>query len=224
MTRVPATSRSGSTTAAANYPQTVGMSGSDPEGVVTFAFTPEVVEVPAGSMVEAAVAFTAPQPAPGQQLNRQLTVAATNDEGSITTIVTLVQSTAAAPVDAPIRLQVQPSSMRLIDSARSRLRGATSTTAAATRASRSRCRATTPSGDSSFAFVPARFVAVPGHVTPSARAAPRASATAWHAARRIRSPSSLQTERRMSKHRHRLEITTSAAAMATAELRAIPRI
>ncbi len=30
----------------ANYPQTVGMSGSDSEGVVRFAFAPEVVEVP----------------------------------------------------------------------------------------------------------------------------------------------------------------------------------
>ncbi|HYJ48694.1 MAG TPA: zinc ribbon domain-containing protein [Microbacterium sp.] len=205
---------------AANYPQTVGMSGSDPEGVVTFAFTPEVVEVPAGAMVEVAVAFTAPQPAPGGQLSRQLTVAATNDEGSITTIVTLVQSTAAALVDAPIRLQVQPSSIRLIDSGLADFevhvdnRGGHSGVTVA-------LSGTDPERRLSFAFVPARFVAVPGHVTRAsgrlrAHLPPRGTSTT-HPFTVIASDGTTDVEASAS-----VEITTSAAAMATAELRAHP--
>lgn len=201
---------------AANYPQTVGMSGSDSEGVVAFTFTPEVVEVPAGSMVEVAVAFTAPQPAPGQQLNRQLTVAATNDEGPITTIVTLVQSTAAAPVDAPIRVQVQPSSIRLVDSADADFevqvdnRGGHSGVMIA-------LSGTDPERRLSFAFVPARFVAEPGQVTRAhgrirAHLPPRGTSTT-HPFTVIASDGTTDVEAPAT-----LEITTSAAAMATAEL------
>ncbi|GAA3204227.1 zinc ribbon domain-containing protein [Microbacterium terregens] len=204
----------------ANYPQTVGMSGGDPEGVVTFAFTPEVVEVPAGAMVEVAVAFTAPQPAPGQQLNRQLTVAATNDEGAITTILTLVQSTAAAPVDAPVRVQVQPSSIRLVDSAEADFevhvdnRGGHSDVTVA-------LSGTDPEQRLSFAFVPARFVAVPGHVTRAhgrlrAHLPPRGTSTT-HPFTVIASDGTSDIEASAS-----LEITASAAAMATAEVRAQP--
>ncbi len=205
---------------AANYPQTLGMSGSDPEGVVTFAFTPEVVEVPAGAMVEVPVAFTAPQPAPGQQLNRQLTVAATNDEGSITTTLTLVQSTAAAPVDAPIRVQLQPSSIHLIDSTEADFevhvdnRGGHSGVTVA-------LSGTDPEQRLSFAFVPARFVAVPGHVTRAhgrlrAHLPPRGTSTT-HPFTVTASDGTRDVEASAA-----LEITTSAAAMATAEVRAHP--
>ncbi len=205
---------------AANYPQTLGMSGSDPEGVVSFAFRPEVVEVPAGSMVEVAVAFTAPTPAPGQQLNRQLTVAATNDEGSITTILTLVQSTASAPVDAPIRVQVQPSSIRLLDSADADFevhvdnRGGHSGVTVM-------LSGTDPEQRLSFAFAPARFVAVPGHVTRAngrirAQLPPRGS-SATHPFTVVASDGTTDVEASAT-----LEITASATAMATAELRAHP--
>ncbi|WP_173922832.1 zinc ribbon domain-containing protein [Agromyces sp. Marseille-P2726] len=205
---------------AANYPQTLGMSGSDAEGVVKFTFTPEVVEVPAGSMVEVAATFRAPQPAPGQQLNRQLTVAATNDEGPITTIVTLVQSTEAAPVDAPIRVQVQPSSIRLVDATEADFevhvdnRGGHSGVTVA-------LSGVDPEQRLSFAFVPARFVAVPGHVTRAngrlrAHQPPRGT-SATHPFTVIASDGTTDVEASAS-----LEISASAAAIATAELRAHP--
>ena len=205
---------------AANYPQTLGLSGSDPEGVVSFAFTPAVVEVPAGSMVEVAVAFTAPQPAPGQQLNRQLIVAATNDEGAITTLVTLVQSTAAAPVDAPIRVQVQPQSIRLVDSDLADFevlidnRGGHSGVTVA-------LSGTDPERRLSFAFVPARFVAVAGQITRAggrlrAHLPPRGS-SATLPFTVVASDGTSDIEASAS-----LEITTSEAAITTAELRAHP--
>lgn len=205
---------------AANYPQTVGMSGNDSEGAVTFAFTPEVVEVPAGSMVEVAVAFTAPPPAAGEQVNRQLTVAATNDEGSIVTIVTLVQSTAAAVVNAPVRVRVEPSSIRLVDSVLADFevqvdnRGGHSGVTV-------ELSGTDPERRLSFAFVPARFVAVPGQVTRAggrlrAPPPPRGTSTT-HPFTVIASDGTTDVEASAS-----LEIATSAAAIATAALRAHP--
>lgn len=149
---------------AANYPQTVELSGRDPENVVRFAFTPQVVEVPAGSMVEAAVTFAAPQPALGEQLSRQLTITATNDEGPITALVTLVQHTAPAPIDAPIRVQLEPSTLRLVDAheadfeVRIDNRGGHSGVTVA-------LSGRDPERRLAFAFAPARFIAVPGHVT-----------------------------------------------------------
>jgi hypothetical protein len=205
---------------AANYPQTLELSGSDPEGVVSFAFTPAVVEVPAGSMVEVPVAFTAPQPAPGQQLNRQLTVAATNDEGAITTLITLLQSTAAAPVDTPIRVQVQPQSIRLVDSDLADFevlvdnRGGHSGVTVA-------LSGTDPERRLSFAFVPARFVARPGQITRAggrlrAHLPPRGS-SATLPFTVVASDGTSDIEASAS-----LEITRSDAAITTAELRVHP--
>ncbi|WP_019180842.1 zinc ribbon domain-containing protein [Microbacterium yannicii] len=205
---------------AANYPQTVGMGGGDPEGVVSFVFTPDVVEVPAGAMVEVPVSFTAPQPAPGQQLNRQLTVTATNDEESITTTLTLVQSTAAAPADAPIRVQVEPSSIRLIDATEADFevhvdnRGGHSGVTVV-------LSGRDPERRLSFAFAPARFVAAAGQVTRAhgrvrANLPPHGSSES-HPFTVIASDGTTDVETSAS-----LEIATSAGAMATAEVRAHP--
>lgn len=205
---------------AANYPQTFELTGTDSESVVGFSFTPEVVEVPAGSMVEVAVGFTTPQPPPGQQLNRQLTMAATNDEGSIVTVVTLLQSTAAAVVDAPIRLQVEPRSIRLVDSTLADFevqvdnRGGHSGVTV-------ELSGTDPERRLSFAFVPARFVAVPGHVTRAggrlrAPQPPRGT-SATHPFTVIASDGTTDVEAPAS-----VEITVSAAAITTASLRAHP--
>lgn len=205
---------------AANYPQTVELSGSDSESVVRFAFTPNVVEVPAGSMVEAAVTFAAPQPAAGQQLNRQLTIAATNDEGPITTIVTLVQRTAAPPVDAPIRVQLQPSRVRLVDARDADFevlvdnRGGHSGVTVA-------LSGTDPEQRLAFAFAPARFVAVAGHVTRAhgrlrANPPPRGT-TATHPFTVVASDGTTDVGASAV-----LEISSSASAITTAELRVNP--
>lgn len=205
---------------AANYPQTVELSGSDSESVVRFAFTPNVVEVPAGSMVEAAVTFAAPQPAAGQQLNRQLTIAATNDEGPIITIVTLVQRTAAAPVDVPVRVQLQPSRVRLVDAHDADFdvlvdnRGGHSGVTVA-------LSGTDPEQRLAFAFAPARFVAVAGHVTRAhgrlrANPPPRGT-SATHPFTVVASDGTTDVEASAV-----LEISSSASAITTAELRVNP--
>ena len=201
----------------ANYPQTVGMSGSDSEGVVRFAFAPEVVEVPAGSMVEAAVTFTAPQPTPGQQLNRQLSVSATNDEGPVVATVTLVQSTAAAPA---ITVQVQPRSVHLVDAHEADFevlvdnRGGHSGITVA-------LSGNDPERRLAFAFAPARFVAVAGHVTRAhgrlrANPPPRGT-SATHPFTVIASDGTTDVEASAV-----LEISSSASAITTAELRVNP--
>ena len=202
---------------AANYPQTVGMSGSDPEGVVKFAFTPEVVEVPAWSMVEAAVTFAAPLPAAGQQLNRQLTVAATNDEGPILATVNLMQS--ALPYE-PIKVQLQPSSILLTDADQADFevlvdnRGGHSGVTVVLSGS-------DPQQRLSFAFVPARFVAVAGHITRAhgrlrAHRPPR-GASATHPFSVIASDGTTDVEASAV-----LEISSSVDPIATAELRVNP--
>ncbi|MDQ0893437.1 hypothetical protein [Agromyces ramosus] len=149
---------------AANYPQTVGLSGSDPEGTVQLAFTPQVVEVPPGQVVEAKVAFNAPAPAPGQQLNRQLTITAVNDEGPITATVSLVQHTTALPVDEPISVLVQPSTFSLVDA-----RDADFEVLVDNRGGHSGVTVTLtgrdPESRLAFAFTPVTFTAFPGKVT-----------------------------------------------------------
>lgn len=205
---------------AANHPQTLEMSGSDPEGAVAFVFTPDVVEIPAGAMVEVAVGFTAPQPAPGRQVNRQLTLGATNDVGPITTIVTVVQSTAAAAVSAPIGVRLQPSSIRLTDSSEANFevhidnRGGHSDVTVA-------LSGTDPEHRLSFAFVPARFVARPGQVTRAdgrlrAPLPPR-GAGATHPFTVVASDGTTDATASGS-----LEITTSAPAVATGQVRVSP--
>lgn len=149
---------------AANYPQTVGLSGSDPEGAVQLEFTPQVVEVPPGQVVEAKVAFNAPPPAPGQQLNRQLTISAVNDEGPIAATVSLVQHTSALPVDEPIRVQLQPSTFTLVDT-----RDADFEVLVDNRGGHSGVTVTLsgrdPESRLAFAFTPVTFTAFPGQVT-----------------------------------------------------------
>ncbi|MFF2371690.1 hypothetical protein [Agromyces sp. NPDC058110] len=98
---------------AANFAQTVRLTASDSEGLVRFAFAPDVVTVPAGQAVELEVSFTAPEPEPGRELTRQITVEAGNDAGRAAAPLTLVQRTAPEPVDAPVRLRVEPSTLRV---------------------------------------------------------------------------------------------------------------
>lgn len=205
----------------ANYPQTLEMSASDTEGVVEFEFTPSVVQVPPGAMVEVPVSFVAAQPAPGQQLNRQLTVTATNDEGPVVTMVSLVQSTAAAPVDAPITLQLEPSSIHLVDAIDAEFEVLVDN-----RGGHSGVTVTLSGRDPerrlAFAFVPARFVAVAGHVTRAHGRLrgdlPSPGATATHPFTVVATDATTDVEATGV-----LEIASSAAAIATAELHVAPQ-
>ncbi|WP_395245540.1 hypothetical protein ACGGZK_06925 [Agromyces sp. MMS24-K17] len=98
---------------AANFPQTVRLSAADSEALVRFAFAPAVVTAPPGQAVEVRVSFTAPEPEPGRELSRQITVEASNDAGRTAVPVTIVQRTAAVEVDAPVRARVEPSAFRI---------------------------------------------------------------------------------------------------------------
>ncbi|MRX43252.1 zinc ribbon domain-containing protein [Agromyces kandeliae] len=204
----------------ANHPQRLTLAGKDPEDVVDFRFSTSTIEVGPGSTADVRVEFSAPQPPPGQQRNRQLAVAATDDEGPIPATITLVQSTAAAPVDAPITLRIQPSTIRLDDAQDAEFDvlvdnrgGHSGVTVALT--------GVDPEQRLSFAFIPARFVAAPGKVT-KARGLVRAEppppgSQATHPFTVVATDGASDASGDAM-----LEMTSSAAAIATAELRANP--
>ncbi|GAA1062064.1 hypothetical protein GCM10009573_34920 [Agromyces bracchium] len=204
----------------ANHPQTLALAGNDPEDVVDFRFSASTVEVQPGSTAEVHVDFTAPQPPPGQQRNRQLAVAATDDEGPIAATITLVQSTTAAPVDEPITVQVKPSAIRLEDAHDAEFdvlidnRGGHSGVMVS-------LTGVDPEQRLSFAFVPAQFVAAPGKIT-QARGLVRADppppgSQATHPFTVVASDGTTDVSGQAQ-----LELSSSAAAIATAELRANP--
>ncbi len=204
----------------ANHPQRLALAGNDPEDVVDFRFSASTVEVQAGSTADVHVEFTAPQPPPGQQRNRQLAVAATDDEGPIAATITLVQSTTAAPVDEPITVQVTPSTIRLEDAHDAEFdvlidnRGGHSGVIVG-------LTGVDPEQRLSFAFIPARFVAAPGKIT-QARGLVRADppppgSQATHPFTVVASDGTTDASGQAQ-----LEMTSSAAAIATAELHANP--
>jgi hypothetical protein len=101
-----------------NQGRRVTLSGRDAEGVVRFTFTPGVIEVPPGESAGADVRIEAPAPAAGQQATRQLTVIAADGESEVESTVTFLQ---AGSVEVPMTLLVEPSLVRVLDSAAGQL-------------------------------------------------------------------------------------------------------
>ena len=102
-----------------NHPRRYVLSGSDDEGVVRFAFTPRTVEVPPGGGAAVQVQVTAPPPAAGERAERALTVraaAAPDDGAGPVAVVRLLQETSTAPVEVPVRIRLEPSVLRTVDS------------------------------------------------------------------------------------------------------------
>ncbi|MET0964981.1 MAG: hypothetical protein ABWZ02_01205 [Nakamurella sp.] len=96
----------------------VFLAGRDPEGVVRFAFSPPSIDVFAGELGRARVRFEAPQPAAGQESSRSLTVLASSPgTPDLEVAATFAQSTSAAPVDNPLGLRLDPSVVRVRDTA-----------------------------------------------------------------------------------------------------------
>ena len=92
----------------------VFLSGRDPEGVVTFTFSPPSVDVFAGETVMARVRLAAPPPEPGKEATRTVTVLATSDgSADIEATATFVQATSAV---APLLVQLDPTVVRVRDS------------------------------------------------------------------------------------------------------------
>ena len=106
---------------AANHPRRYTMSASDPEGVVMLDFVPPAVEVPAGETSDVMVRFAAPEPPPGKELTRQLTVAATDEDGPVTVQVTIAQATSPEPERQPLKLRLEPSEVNSVDATTARL-------------------------------------------------------------------------------------------------------
>jgi hypothetical protein len=100
---------------AANFPRQYRLTGTDPEGVVRLDFVPPAVDVPAGGGAEATVRFDSPAPAPGKDLSRQLTITATDDDGSVAVPVTIAQTTSPPPESLPVRLRLEPAQVTLVD-------------------------------------------------------------------------------------------------------------
>ena len=101
---------------AANFPRQYRLSASDPEGVVVFEFAPPTVDVAAGETADAVVRFAAPEPAPGEDITRQLTITGVDDDGPVSVQVTVSQSTMPEPERQPVRMRVEPSKVAIVDS------------------------------------------------------------------------------------------------------------
>ncbi|TDN87745.1 hypothetical protein [Microbacterium sp. BK668] len=99
----------------ANYPQRFALRGRDPEKAVQFSFSPSIVEVGPGQLVEVDGLFTVPPIRHGEELSRQLTILAVNDATEITAIVTLLQRRSPAEPFVPIGLELAPSRLSMID-------------------------------------------------------------------------------------------------------------
>ena len=100
---------------ASNHPRQYRLSASDPEGAVVLDFVPSVVRVSAGQVADATVRFAAPEPAPGKDATRQLTVTATDEESPVTVQVTIAQVTSPEPERRPVRLRLEPSQVSAVD-------------------------------------------------------------------------------------------------------------
>ncbi|MEO9326031.1 hypothetical protein ABFT23_21235 [Nocardioides sp. C4-1] len=98
---------------ASNHPRTYRFSVSDPEGVVRVDLQPLVAQVPAGGTVDVAARFVSPAPGPGEQSSRQLSITATDEQGPVTTQVTVTQETAAVRERVPLKLRLEPSQVVL---------------------------------------------------------------------------------------------------------------
>jgi hypothetical protein len=98
--------------AASNYPRRAALSASDTEGVVQFRISPPTVVVPPGAQIRVNVDFTAPAIRDGENRVRQLTICAREDENTAETGVTVNQERLAA---APLRLRLEPSTLRVRD-------------------------------------------------------------------------------------------------------------
>jgi hypothetical protein len=106
---------------AANHPRRYTMAASDPEGVVMLDFVPPAVVVPAGETSDVMVRFAAPEPPPGKELTRQLTVTATDDDGAVAVQVTIAQVTSPELERQPLKLRLEPSEVTTVDATTARL-------------------------------------------------------------------------------------------------------
>lgn len=100
-----------------NRPVRVSLAGRDPELVVRFTFTPQVLEIPAGHITSAHIRLDAPHPEAGEESTRHLTVSAADGPRTVEAAGTFVQASSPATVDVPMALRLEPSLIRVRDRA-----------------------------------------------------------------------------------------------------------
>jgi len=88
-------------------PLRVRLSGSDPEGVVGFVFSPPVLEVGAGRWGRAELTVSAPPPPSNQTATRPLRVRASDENGSVEADGVFNQSTSPTPISTA-RILLEP--------------------------------------------------------------------------------------------------------------------
>ena len=94
------------------------LGGRDQERIVHFSFSPPSIDVLAGEVGRARVKVEAPPPPPGQESTRPITILASSEGvADMEAAATFVQSTAAAPVDVPLAIRLDPSVVRVRDTA-----------------------------------------------------------------------------------------------------------
>ena len=103
--------------AASNRPVQLRLAGSDPELAVRFRFEPQLLQVGPSGSGSVRVLTAADLPEPGQESSRSLTIAAAEGSRSVETVVTWVQASSVRVEDPPVRLEAEPSLVRVRDSA-----------------------------------------------------------------------------------------------------------
>ncbi|MEE3850654.1 hypothetical protein VZC37_09930 [Gordonia sp. LSe1-13] len=100
---------------AANHPQSVVLTASDPEGVVDFAIEPQHLDIPPAQTMSATLTFELPTIDFGTRMERVLTVTATAGDDESETSVAVTQQRSAAPEYVPVELRLEPSVLRVRD-------------------------------------------------------------------------------------------------------------
>lgn len=102
-------------------PLIVRLSGSDPERTVGFEFDAWTLEVPPGRVFRVGVVVSAPSPEGGETLSRELTVVASNGDGSMQARGTFTQVASPAPITLA-KIRLEPEQFTVHNSARGQLR------------------------------------------------------------------------------------------------------
>ena len=95
----------------------VTLAGTDPERALGFSFWPPVVEVDRGQVARATGRVDAYPPEPGREVTRQFSVSASDGAKEVETAGTFVQSTSPPAPDEPMTVRLEPSIVRVRNSA-----------------------------------------------------------------------------------------------------------
>lgn len=102
-----------------SMPLQASLTGTDPEQAVQFEFEPAAVDIPAGKTARSVVTIHAPSPPSGEEVVRQIRIAAHEGGDEVGATGTVTQTTSAAPIlSAKIRLDPEQVAVRDIATGR----------------------------------------------------------------------------------------------------------